>query len=455
MYSDLFLQQQQKGGFPRVFVVAIVALFGLLVGQVFIWYASVPTRASSARLVQETPANITDTEATIFFETNESVGASILYGDDPQKLNIPAFQLGDKPGNYKKSKYHLLSISGLQPQTEYYYKVLADDKLLTFDEKDVSTFTTESQRSLSLGSRQPLYGKVVTPDGTGLANVFIVVNIPGIDKKPTFVAVSKESGEWLITVPTSLRGTDPITIDFIHENYPPSHVTTVVEKSAPTPQSIVIGQDYTFTSESDNVLPASTQRSQNASYTISLLYPTKDAVIPNTRPLFKGFGIPKTTVTVRVSSKPQYEGSTVINDQGTWLVEASRPFAPGSYVVAVDLTDNLGQPRTITRSFVIAKSGEQVLGESAVSTPSGTLTPTIITSITQTPTQPVIATATPAPTGVIYITATPFPTIFNTVTPTELEKSGGEVPVSWLVFGSLFISGGIFLMRFYPGSTEH
>lgn len=455
MYSDLFLQPQRKIAFPRVFVVAVVALFGLMVGQVFFWYASVPSQASSARLVQETPVNITDVEATIFFETNEPVGASILYGETPQKLNIPAFRSGDKPGKYAKSKYHLISLSGLQPQTEYYYKILADDKLLTLDEAEAFSFTTDSQRSLALGGRQPLYGKVVTPDGAGLGNVYVIVHIPGIDKKPTFSAVSKDSGEWLITVPTTLQGADPITIDFIHENYPRSHVVSVVEKSAPTPQSIVIGQDYTFTSESNNILPASTKRSQDPSYTISLLYPTRDAVIPNTRPLFKGFGIPKTTVIVRVSSKPQYEGSAVINDKGTWLVEASRPFAPGSYVVSVDLVDNLGQPRTITRSFVIAKSGEQVLGESVISTPSGTLTPTSILSVTQTPTQPVVVTSTPAPTGVVYITATPNPTILNSITPTELEKSGGEIPLSWIVFGSLFLSGGIVMIRFYPSSIEH
>jgi hypothetical protein len=62
MYSDLFLQQQSQRSFPKVFVVAIVAFLGLAVGQVFIWYASVPTRASDVKLIQQTPVNISDTE---------------------------------------------------------------------------------------------------------------------------------------------------------------------------------------------------------------------------------------------------------------------------------------------------------------------------------------------------------------------------------------------------------
>lgn len=455
MYSDLFLQQQTRGSFPRVFLVAIVALFGLVIGQVFIWYANVPTRASSVRLIQQIPTNISDTESSIFFQTSESVGTSILYGESPQSLNKPAFQAGDKFGTYQKSKLHLITISGLRPETKYYYKIISDGKIITTDGEEAFSFHTQNQKNTSLTGRQPVYGKVITPDGAGLGKVFVIVHIPLIEQQATFLTNSKDSGEWLIALPTNLRPNDALAIDLIHEDYPLSHIKTVVEKSAPTPQSIVIGTDYTFTSESNDVLPASTRRIEDSDHAISLLYPTKDAVIPNSRPLFKGFGIPQTKVTVRVSSKPPYEGNTIINSQGTWVVEASRPFSPGSYTLAVDLIDNLGQIRTITRNFTIAKSGEQVLGESSnISTPSGTMTPTRPITPSQSPTQSVVVTGTPMPTGVVYITATPNPTVFNTVTPTELEKSGGEIPLSWLIFGSLFLSSGIFLMRFYPHTTE-
>ncbi len=454
MYSDLFLQQQTRGKFPRVFIVAIVALFGLVIGQVFIWYANVPTRASGVRLIQQIPTNISDTEASIFFQTSESVGASILYGESPQSLNIPAFQAGDKFGTYRNSKLHLITISNLRPETNYYYKIVSDGKIVTSDGEDAFSFLTQNQKNTSVVGRQPVYGKVITPDGSGLGKVFVVVHVPLIEKRATFLTVSKDSGEWLIALPTNLSPNDTLEIDMIHEDFPLSHIKTVVEKSAPTPQSIVIGTDYTFTAESDNVLPASTRRVQDSGYTISLLYPTKDAIIPNFRPLFKGFGIPQTKAIVRVNSRPPYEGNTIINAQGTWVVEASRPFSPGNYTLAVDLTDNLGQIRTITRSFTIAKSGEQVLGESNISTPSGTMTPTRPTTPSQSPTQPTVITATPMPTGVLYITATPNPTIFNTVTPTELEKAGGAIPLSWLIFGSIFLSSGIFLLRFYPSTTE-
>ncbi len=455
MYSDLFLQQQSQRSFPKVFVVAIVAFLGLAVGQVFIWYASVPTRASDVKLIQQTPVNISDTEASIYFETSGSVGATLLYGETPQSLSKPAYQAGDAYGKYQKSQFHLIPITGLRAETTYYYKLISDGKILTSGADDTFSLVTDGKRNATLTSRQPIYGKVVTPEGLGLGKAYVLVHLPSPQKQATYLTVSKDSGEWLVAMPTNLLATDPLSIDFIHPDYPRSHVQTVMEKSAPTPQTIVIGTDYTFSASSNNVLPAATHRTDTAEYAISLLYPMKDAIVPNMRPLFKGFGIPNTSVSVRVNSKPPYEGNTVINAQGAWVVEASRPFNPGSYSVSVSLTDNLGQNRIITRTFTIAKNGEQVLGESQVATPSGSLAPTRPISPSIAPTRPVVITATPMPTSVIYITATPYPTVFATATPSELEKSGGEIPVAWLLFGSLFLSAGVFLMRYYPSPAEH
>jgi len=456
MYSDLFLQQQSRNSFPRIFVVAIVALLGVVVGQVFVWYASVPTQASNVRLVQEYLVNVSDVEVGIFLQTNESVGLSILYGEEPETLNKPAYKLGDTFGNYSQSKLHYISISDLKPDTKYYYTIFANDRLLSSGSGEESSFKTQSKRSLASAGRQPIYGKVITPEGKGLANVFVVVRFPGSTSQMVYLSVSKDSGEWLMAMSTKIEENEPIELDFIHEEFQISHVKTVMAKSAPIPQTIVIGKDYTFVPEEDNVLPATTRRVPDSGHVISLLYPEKNAVIPNARPLFKGYGVPNTNVVVRVNSKPPFEGTVNIKAQGTWVVEATKPFAPGPYTVSVDLIDNLGQVRSITRNFNIAKSGEQVLGESNISTPSGTLVPTRPTTPMQTPTRPTIITATPQPSGVVYITATPpYPTSFNTTTPTQLVDAGGEIPALWVLFGSLFLAGGIFLIRFYPNASEH
>lgn len=455
MYSDLFLNPQTSRSVPKVFVVGVIALFGLIVGQVFVWYGSVPSRASDVRIARHVPVNVGDVEGTIYFETNESVGAYVLYGESVDALTRTAFQTGQTSNRTIPAKHHLITLSDLRPDTPYYYKLIGDGKILTEGGDDTFSFTTESQRSLALSSRQPIYGRVVTPEGEGLGAAYVLVQLPTRENTAFYMTLSKESGEWLVPLPSSLQATDPITLEVLHEDYPTSHVKTVLEKATPLPQSIVIGTDYTFVPLSENVLPASTRRTDTTAYVVSLLYPEKDAIIPNTRPLFKGFGIPKTQVTVKVNSKPPFEASAIINSQGTWVVEATKPFTPGGYTVIVNVSDNLGQTRTITRSFTIAKNGEQVLGETNVATPSGTLTPTRPLTPSQAVTQPVVVTATPVPTGILYITATPIPGVTYTVTPTELEKSGGEIPLAWLVFGSLFISAGVFLIRFYPATAEH
>lgn len=454
MYSDLFLKPQTPRSIPKVFVIGVIALFGLIASQVFVWYGSVPSRASDVRLARHTPVNVGDTEAAIFFETNEPVGAYVLFGESSTALTRTAYKTDETPNNTKPAKLHFITLSGLRADTTYFYRLISDGKILTESGEDSFTLTTQSQRNLTLSGRRPIYGKVVTPEGNGLAQAYILVELPGRAETTFFLAQSKESGEWLMPLPSNLQTTDPIYLEVMHEDYPSSHVKTVFEKAAPLPQSIVIGTDYSFNPLSENVLPASTRRTDESAYAISLLYPAKDAVIPNTRPLFKGYGIPRTSVTVKVNSKPPFEATSIINSQGVWVVEAARPFTPGGYIVAVTVSDNLGQTRTITRFFTIAKNGEQVLGEASVATPSGTLSPTLPLTPSQGPTQPVVVTATPAPTGVIYITATPFPGVTITVTPPELEKSGGEIPLAWLIFGSLFISAGVFLIRFYPDSVE-
>lgn len=455
MYSDLFLQQQTQGRFPKVFLVAIIALVGLVASQVFVWYANVPTLATDVRLIQQIPVNLTDTEAGIFIETNESVETSILYGESSQSMKTPAYPTGSSFGSGQKSQYHLISMGNLKPATTYYFQILSDGKLLSIGSDDAFSFATQGTRTMSQSARQPIYGKVVTPDGLGLRNAYVLIHLPKLPSQPNFLTISKESGEWLFAMPTNLVPTDSLSLDIIHEEYPTSRVNTVMAKAAPIPQSVVIGTDYTYTADTENVLPASTRRTDEAAFPISLLYPKKDAVIPDGRPLFKGFGVPNTNVVVQVNSQPQYEGKTTINAQGAWVVEASRPFTPGNYTVVVALTDNLGQSRTISRTFTIAKDGEKVLGESNIATPSGSLAPTRPVTPSPNVTQPAILTATPMPTNVVYITATPNPTIFASITPTELEKAGGEVPLAWIIFGSLFLSGGIFLVRLNPHFNDH
>lgn len=446
MYSDLYLNNRTGGrNIPRVFLVGLIAFVGLVASQVYTWYASTPSRASDITLSQHSVVNREDTSAGIFVETGEVSDLYVIYGTDPHRLTQIQREGGDS-----QSRYHLILLEGLRPDTTYHYKMLSEERVLRNQGQDVFTFTTRSPSLADQSGRQPVYGKVIHPEGEGLAGGIVLVTRIPEGGFGSYATITKPSGEWLVSLPSGIAPADPLVIRVYHAQYATSQINTVFEKAAPIPQSTVIGTDYTFSPAVDNVLPASTRRSQENSYPISLLYPEKDAIVPNTRPLFKGFGIPGTRAVVRVDSRPAFEAQSHINEQGAWTIEASRPFVPGRYTVTVEVVDNLGQVRTVSRSFTIAKSGEQVLGESQVATPSGTLTPSTRPSSPPSPTQSTVVTATPAPTSIVYVTATPWPSSALTSTPTRLEDAGTSVPLSWIVAGSLLLSMGVVLMRISP-----
>ncbi len=390
--------------------------------------------------------NIKDTGVDLFVESSEATGVYAVYGKDVLRLSNSAYPDGQDRASLTPSRYHVIHFANLTPETTYTYSLLSDAGVLQESGQQTFEFTTlsTSQRNIKT---TPIYGKVVAPDGTGLRDAIVVATITSPSGQESYATTTKSTGEWLMPISAGGESHQPVQIMVYHDMYPPSTIATVFEKAAPVPQSTVIGTNYTFTSETLNVLPASTRREQDTTYTISLLYPEKDAVVPNDRPLFKGFGIPGTRVTISVSSRPVFEAQTAINQKGAWVIEASRPFAPGPYTITVQVVDNLGQVRTISRTFTIAKSGEQVLGEAVNATPSGTLTPTRTTTPAQSPTQPPLVTATPMPTSIVYITATPDPAYGVTATPARLQDAGGEVPLSWIVMGSILLSMGIFLVR--------
>lgn len=441
MYSDLYTQQNKQHTIPKVFVLSLVALGALVTSQIFSWYSTAPAQASPIQLTSQSIANVSDTSAVLFFETSDACQAYVLFGSDSQKLTQSAYVSGENITQFVSRKIHAITLNELQPETKYFYKILANGKVIQTTGGNNFSFVTNPPKTIATSARKPIYGRVVNPDGSALSQAHVLIEARLSGQIESYYALTKETGEWLITLPITVGGADPLNIIISHEERQSSHIKTTVDRAAPIPQSIVIGSDYTFVPEGSNVLPAFTRRETEKSYPISLLYPEKDDVIPNTKPLFKGFGVPGTDVVVQVNSRPSYEGKTVVNTLGAWTLEAPKPFSPGKYIVMVTVKDNLGQSRILSRSFIIAKSGEQVLGEQTIATPSGLLTPFVSPSANLSPTGYSLLTATPPP---IIITATPV----QYISPTgELQRAGVEGSVWFPIIGSFLVALGAFLVR--------
>ena len=459
MYSDLYLQQKndQKFAYPRVFVIAMVAAIAFVSSQAYFWYTSVPTQASEVEVKRIKPVNVTDAALTLYVETEAPVGAYVLFGDTPQQMKNTAYDRGDQSKSQTPRKHHVFLLEGLKADTTYWYQIIADNKLLQSGGINKFSERTRSQTAIIATHQKPLYGKVTSPNGQGLADAIIIVEIQERGTNAVrSMTLSRPSGEWLMTLSSQVAEEDILQIEIMHESYDPSQVQTLMKRAAPLPKTIVIGTDYVF-SESDDVLSVQNVRARAAASNavISILYPVKNAVIPDTRPLFKGSGVPGSTARVSVNSKPAFTMKTVVEKTGAWVIEPVQPFAPGTYTASIQLQDIQGTTRTLTRAFTIAKSGEQVLGETAIATPSGSLTPTRTTSTTPTGTQTASVTPTII-TPTLSVTLTPSmitPTsgdmMYEVVTPTPsaLVEAGEAFPWWLPMVGGLSMIVGYFFIR--------
>lgn len=445
MYSDLYLQNEEERRVPRyLFVPAVILVAGI---SFFSLYGRVGStaQASSVKITEYQKYVIDDTQVGLFFSTDQKLPAYVIYGEKKDTLEQVAYDVRDLPGSATARKNIYVELQGLRPLTQYYFRLIIDDKIamLGTGTDNTDTITTARAKQASATTARPIYGKVITPDGQGLPEALAIISADPYASTKTKIVISKSTGEWLANLNWYVDDQESLKIRLIHDDYTPSTVRAVASRAAPLPQSIVIGTDYTFVAEGGDILPASTTRTQAKDYVVSLLYPESNAVISATKPLIKGKGVPGTPVSVTVDSSPPLQLKTTVSATGVWIAESAQAFAPGRYLLKVAIQDNYGAVRSLERAFTIAKAGEQVLGESVtqLSTPSATLIPTQVVSVT-----PALTPLVTAPFITQPITATP-PQNLCIIDGIYQECPGGTIP-HWVIYmGVASAIGGFFFLQ--------
>ncbi len=381
MYSDLYLRPSNADRQvpPYLVVVTAVLMVGIFARYMFV-QTDRPTQASSIKLIEREQVN-TDTTATIYFALPESHRAYVLYGESARNLSQMAFDVRSPAESKSERSYHLIELVGLKPLTTYFYSIVVDDKVVSPTDK-VDSFTTLTKRQAGTLSK-PIYGKVIDAQGAPVVGATVTISTVPKSSNRFASTFTKSTGEWLISIPWATTPEDSLRIQIQTEEHASSTVQSVLSRSAPLPQAIVLGTDYSFMSvNQQNVLPASTTRASQQEHAVSVLFPVQGSLIPLGKPLIKGKGVPGTRIVMTLDSQPPLTYETTVRKDGTWIAEDAATLAPGRYTLTIHIPDNNGTIRSLVRTFVIAKAGEQVLGETTtkspnqVSTPSGQLTPT-------------------------------------------------------------------------------
>jgi hypothetical protein len=417
MYSDLYFRQK-KSYIPVL--IAVLAVIGVTSFLTFYFSSSsTPTRASQNALIKREIVNPTTTQIGIFWETEEQTTGWVIYGTDPDKLTSTA---SDERDSSTKTKYklHYALLKNLKPNTNYYYRIVNNNQITS--DLDGSPFVIKTANNLAVASdAQPAYGKVALKSGSAATNTIVLIQI---ENTYPLLAITKATGEWLIPMQyimgkadntaMLLKPNDVVHIQIMNEDDMVTKVNVRVDKLSPLPQTVVLGNNYEFTGNQNDVLSATTSTAEErpSEGGIDILFPKQKAVIPGQKPLIKGTAVPGASIDIQLNSQPKFNLSTQANDRGDWIATVPKPLPPREYTLVMTTTDSQGQPVVIARTFTIAKSGEQVLGEA-----TGEATPTIEPTAALPTTEPTIGvTATPEATK-IPAEVTPIASTSATATP--------------------------------------
>lgn len=438
-YSDLYLQRNSH--VPAVLSVAV--LIGVIASIFFIARSVRPStsQASQIPVQSATVANLSQSSATIYWQTQEPNSGWILYGENENSLTNVARDLrdiGEKRGLYM---HHAVQLSNLKPLTKYFYQIVIDNKIVSIKGEKVFTLSTTNKIDV-INQYDPMYGKVMYANGKAAESALVIVT--GANLYP-LITITKITGEWLLPVhqavdsqtntQKSFTENDVLSINILDEKKNKTSVQTILKNASPLPQTLVMGNSYTFT-KNNNVLGTQSvvvEEEEDIS-NFEVLYPQDRAVISAGKPLIRGTGSVNQKIGVTVNRQKtslNYSYVATVDKKGSWSVDITTPLTPGEYTMKA--TVNGLSDSTIARNFTITKVGQQVLGETTA-TPSATLAPTISVA----PTLTLIPTvATIAPT-VAYATNTPVPTIIRTGN-NYITVAGASAALLVIGLGVLFL----------------
>lgn len=394
-YTDFYTNRKEIK-IPTLFSVFFVGLTIFFIAQFFFNTANF-SKASRKELARMEIANVFPNQATVFWQTEDKRTGWIIYGTQKNQLNRIA--LDERDGEKSKKDYitHYMVLDNLRENSQYFFKLVVDNKLIEKDNGDPFSFTTISNK-VEINNLKPTYGKVVNQKSQPIENAVVMLFMNDAYSLST---LSKNSGEWLIPLNyivnkktgqlKTIARTDTVRLQIVDENGSTSNITANLLNLSPLSETIVIGKNYDFLKK-NNVLSATSYNNSQGS-AIDITFPRENATIPAGSPLVKGKALPNSLVTIKVS-----EGTSTTSIQsnadanGGWQVTVPQKLSAGSHQIVLQTNDSNGNTLTKSRSFTIAKSGEQVLGEatdSATPTEEPTPEPTVAPTEEITPTTPV------------------------------------------------------------------
>lgn len=378
--------------------------------------------------------NIQDTSFSVSYTTKEAVAGSLSYGEITTLGNGSLDDRDQETGNVSNYKIHHITLKNLKPKTQYYFSITSGGN--SFVNKNLPFEVSTAAKLLATPSaKQPIVGKVVTPDGEKPKEGIVYITTPNGQILSTLI---KNDESYIIPL-NSLRTIDLssyfeflddtiLNMLIISDSFQ-SEVNLLAKQIDPVPL-ITLSKNYDFVISESPVasvsafigFPSLIATESAKTEQVKITTPKENESFTDPKPVFKGTALPSSTVKITIESEEKIKGQVISDKNGTWNFRPEKALPPGQHTITIEVRDRFGILKTIKQSFVVFAQGSQVQ-ESA--TPSAT--PTLKVSPTPTPT----LTLTPTPTPVQTIT--PTPTIVAKITPIVTPPAVGD--------SALFVTG--------------
>ena len=424
-------------------VLGLLLIVALIVGS-FYYFTGKTTKVNKDLIPTKVRiTNISDNKFSVSWITGTITVGSIEYGIVGEKLTTVAKDDLDAETQGQYITHHV-TVEGLQPSTEYAFRILSGKESVRYDNNGSPYTTTTGPVIGTTPSSQNFYGNAQLPSKQSAKRAIVYLTLPGGATVSTLV---RESGNYAFTLSTiradDLRSYvkyDPsATIASIMiENGDLQSISSVsLANSAPVP-TITLGknEDYLNLAQTPPVavvLPGQTPATASAipsdnpaiptttpqplgifnveplndinavtTTTVTILNPRDIGEILTTlQPEFRGTGPVGTTLSIALTGQKAISDTTQVLTDGTWSWSPVIDLKIGKQKIAVSYVGTGGITQKIEREFYISPS-KTGLDPAFVSSPSASTIASPAGSPSTTPRAAMPATDTGVPvTGVI------------------------------------------------------
>lgn len=371
--------------FPTI--LGLLALLGVIGGALYYFRASILPAPPEIVPQKVTITNVSDTKFSVSWVTEAPTQGALEYGVVGETLASRAQDERDTAGTPGFYLTHHVTISGLQPSTQYAFRILTGDRPTRFDNNG-SPYTTSTGPVIgAIPESENFYGSVQLPSKQSPEGAIVYLSLPGAAPASTLVPAT---GAYAFTIST-IRSADlrnyispePNTVAsvLVQAGSVQSSASVSLANSAPVPV-ITLGQNADFrgapqtppvaqvepapssspsaeTPSIFNVEPLTDPADINAVTTgsVTLLNPkTAGETLATLRPEFRGTGPKGTTLSIALTGQKAVSDTTVVASDGTWTWSPVTDLRVGQQTIAVSYVGSGGTTQKVERVFVVASS---------------------------------------------------------------------------------------------------